>query len=207
MDIFAHFITRRKKLIIIIFIILAILSIGLQFFVQVNYNMADYLPPDAQSTTGLAIMGDEFDEAMPNTNVMIRNVTIMEAMEYKEEMQNIAGVSQVLWLDSMVDIREPLEISDTATVETFYRDNTALYQVTIADGMEQQATEEIRQLIGEEGAVAGESPNLATMQDTTIAEVLKAAAILVPIIFCILLLSTSSGDRPVLFLLTIGLLY
>lgn len=205
MDTFAHFITRRKKLIIIIFTILAILSIGLQFFVQVNYNMADYLPPGAQSTTGLAIMGDEFDEAMTNTNVMIRDVTIMEAMEYKEELQNIAGVSQVLWLDSMVDIREPLEISDTATVETFYRDNTALYQVTIADGMEQQATEEIRQLIGEEGAVAGESPNLAAMQDTTIAEVLKAAAILVPIIFCILLLSTSSVIEPVLFLLTIGI--
>ncbi len=205
MERFADFIVGQKKRIVLVFLLLAVICIILQLFVQVNYNMVDYLPPDAQSTTGLAIMGEEFDTDIPNTNVMIRDVSLMEAVSWKEQLMEVDGVSQVMWLDDMIDLREPLEISDSGTAETFYKDSTALYQVTIEEGMEKDATTAIQKLIGDKGAVAGEAPTLAAMQSATVTEVLKAMAILLPIILCILFLSTTSFLEPLLFLLTIGI--
>lgn len=204
MERFANFIVGQKKRIVFVFLLLAVICIVLQLFVHVNYNMVDYLPPEAQSTTGLAIMSEEFDTAIPNANVMIRDVSLMEAVSWKKQLMEVEGVSQVMWLDDMVDLQEPLEMSDPDTIETFYKDSTALYQVTIEEGMEQKATNAIRETIGDRGAVAGDGPTLAAMQSATVTEVLKAMAILLPIILCILLLSTTSFLEPLLFLLTIG---
>ena len=45
----------HKKIIIAIFVILTAVGAVLQLFVSVNYNLADYLPPDAQSTVALEL--------------------------------------------------------------------------------------------------------------------------------------------------------
>ncbi len=204
MEKLTNLIVGQKKRIVFVFLMLAVICIVLQLFVHVNYNMVDYLPSDAQSTTGLAIMGEEFDTAIPNANVMIRDVSLMEAVSWKKQLMEVEGVTQVMWLDDMINLQKPLETSDPGTVETFYKDSTALYQITIEEGMEQEVTAAIQEKIGEKGAIAGEAPTLAAMQSATVTEVLKAMAILLPIILCILLLSTTSFLEPLLFLLTIG---
>ena len=204
MEKFADLIVKRRKWIITIFLVAAIIGVVMQFFVKVNYNMVDYLPPDAQSTKALEIMQDEFTEAMPNTSVMIRDLSVMEAVEYKAKLAAIEGVEQVMWLDDMIDIKEPLEMADSQTVESFYKNGHALFSVTITKGMEKQTTAAIQDQIGEDNAVAGESPDLATVQTAAGAEVLNAMAILLPAIILILILSTTSWAEPILFLAAIG---
>ncbi|MDD3080571.1 MAG: MMPL family transporter [Paludibacter sp.] len=167
--------------------------------------MVDYLPQDAESTKALEIMNAEFSESMPNASVMMKNVSIMEAVEYKKQLEDIDGVTQVMWLDDMVDLKKPLEISDPSTVEGFYKNGNALYSVTVAKGTEKETCAAIREFIGEENLLSGEAPDLATMQESTVTEVVGAMLILVPAIIFILIISTTSWVEPLLFLSTIGI--
>ncbi|MBP2079606.1 putative RND superfamily exporter protein [Oceanobacillus polygoni] len=199
-----NFIIRFKKSVVIFFLSLTILSAIAFFFVDVNYNMQDYLPEQAESTVALNTMEQEFSNGIPNARVMIENVTIQEALTYKAELEAIDGVTEVLWLDDVVDLRTPIEFADAATVENYYQDEKALFSVTVESGNEVEATNQIYNLIGEENAITGEAVNTATQQEMTGQETMYAALLLVPIIIIILVLSTNSWLEPVLFLTAIG---
>lgn len=73
-----------------------------QKFVSVNYDMNSYLPEDSPSTVALDVMEDEFDGGIPNARVLIYNVTVPEALSYKEKLGEIDGVTDVTWLDDAV---------------------------------------------------------------------------------------------------------
>jgi predicted RND superfamily exporter protein len=66
------------------FITLAVCSMVLSLLVPVNYNMLDYLPRDAQSTIAIRKMEEEIGGRIPTARVMIGNVTIQEALAFKE---------------------------------------------------------------------------------------------------------------------------
>ena len=71
-----NFIVARHKAIVALFAIVMVASAACIPFVRVNYDMVDYLPPSAQSTTAVDIMTTEqFDQAVPNAYVMVRDVT------------------------------------------------------------------------------------------------------------------------------------
>lgn len=204
MESFASFIVRRKKAVIGVFAALALICAVLQSFVSINYNMASYLPPDARSTKALDIMDAEFTQTLPNASVMIRDVSLMEAMEYKRLLAEIPGISEVLWLDDMVDILRPLEMYEPDVVEGFYKNGTALYSVAVREGAEIETTQSVQALIGEGNAFAGEAPDTATGQNATSSEALSAMLFLMPVIILILVLSSGSWAEPALFLANIG---
>lgn len=166
--------------------------------------MVDYLPESAQSTEALEVMEDEFSGTIPNTNVLIYDVTIQEALEYKEKIANIDGVVEILWLDDVIDLTIPIEMADSGTVETYYKNNHALFSFTVGDGKEGPVTDEIYEIIGEENAMSGAAVDTATQQKMAFTETMYAAALLVPIIIIILVLSTTSWIEPVFFLTAIG---
>ncbi|WP_229740676.1 efflux RND transporter permease subunit [Ornithinibacillus halotolerans] len=166
--------------------------------------MVDYLPEDAQSTKALEIMEQEFDGAIPNAKVMIEDVSIQEALVFKEKLASIDGVSNVTWLDDVVDLKVPIEVAEQETVESYYKDNHALFSFSIHSGDEVEITDAIYELIGEENAMAGEALNTATQQKMALTETMYAAALLIPIIILILVLSTNSWIEPVFFLTAIG---
>ena len=197
-------IIKHKKAVVIAFLTVAIVSAIVQFFVSVNYNMVDYLPEDAQSTVAMDIMGEEFEGAVPNSRVMIEDISIQEALIFKEKLAAIDGVSDVTWLDDAMDIKTPLEVADQDTVESYYKDNKALFSFSIREGDEVAITDDIYELIGEENALSGEALNTANSQKMAGTESMYAAALLVPIIILILVISTNSWMEPVFFLTAIG---
>nr|WP_147629033.1 MMPL family transporter [Oceanobacillus massiliensis] len=197
-------ILNHKKSILITFLLLSIISVFAYFTVSVNYNMVDYLPENAPSTNAMDIMEEEFDGALENTRVMIQDVTIQEALSYKEKLENIDGVSNVTWLDDAIDIKTPLELADSETVESYYQDGKALISFHVEEGMEVETTDTVYELIGENNAMSGEALDTATSQKMTGSESMYAAALLVPMIILILILSTRSWIEPVFFLTAIG---
>jgi predicted RND superfamily exporter protein len=201
----ASFIIKHRKIILIIFILVALISAVLQSFVKKNYNMVDYLPQDVESTKALGIMNEEFAETLPNASVMIKDVSIMEALDYKTKLTELKGVIQVIWLDDMIDLKQPLEMNDLDTVEGFYKEGNALFSITIEKGTERDTCDDIRNLIGTNNLLSGEAPDLAAMQENTQSEVMGAMLILIPAVLIILLLSTSSWIEPLLFVATIGI--
>ena len=86
MDAFTLGITRRRRLVIAIFLICTVVCAVLFLGVGVNYDLTDYLPEDAESTVALDIMMSEFGSGVPNTRVMAVDLTIAEAQELKAEI-------------------------------------------------------------------------------------------------------------------------
>lgn len=209
MDRFLDIILRYKKSVVVIFLIFALLSGIFSLLVSINYNIVDYLPQGAQSTKALDIMKNEFKGEMPNARVMVKDVTIQEALEYKAEISQIEGVSSVSWLDDVIgtDVltTTPIEFIDDSLLNNYYKNGNALIAVTVESGSEECIVKEIRELIGEYNAIEGEAVNRAETQEMSVSEVLKAMAILVPVIIIILMIATTSWIEPFLFLVTIGI--
>ncbi|WP_165967238.1 RND family transporter [Jeotgalibacillus sp. S-D1] len=167
--------------------------------------MADYLPEDAPSLEAIELMEAEFDDPVPNARVMIQDVSVTEALDYKKELEDIEGVSAVTWMDDVMDLTVPLEMADQDMLTSYYQDEAALISVTIQEGKEVEATNAIYELIGEDNAITGEAVTTAVSQEMAGQESMYAALLLVPIIILILILSTNSWVEPVLFLTAIGI--
>lgn len=204
MDRFAQGIIGHRKAVIAEFIACAIVSAALALLVDVNYNISDYLPKLAPSTVGIQIMDEAFHQQIPNIDAMARDVSLQQALHIKSQIEGVPGVTEVLWLDTVVDLQKPLAIQDQETIEGFYKDGHALFSVAVAKGYERTATEAIYEIIGEDGALSGQAVSLADMQLAATSEVNLALTILLPLIIGILLLSTTAWVEPLLFLAAIG---
>ncbi|MFR8038441.1 MAG: efflux RND transporter permease subunit [Anaerovoracaceae bacterium] len=204
MERFFHQVVRLRKPIIILFLLMSLISIVMQKTVNVNYDMADYLPEDTSSTVSLKLMEEEFDGGIPNARVMIKNVTIPEALSYKEKIMNCEGVSDVLWLDNSENILQPLENMDPDVVDSYYKDNSALFTVTIDERKQVEATNAIRDIIGEENAMTGDAISTATATTGTVSEINKITIIAVIFVFLVLIVTTTSWMEPLLVMAGLG---
>ncbi len=200
----AESILKHKKSILIISVILVVAGAVMMSTIDINFNLSDYLPDNAPSTKALEIMEDSFADGIPNVKLAIPDVSIPEALEYKAELADIQGVSAVLWLDDMTDLREPLEIQDKEMVEAWYSNSSALFLLTVDQDNSVTIVEEIRETAGEGAALSGEAVNQAVARSTTMGEISMIMLYVIPLVLIILLLSTSSWFEPVLFLITIG---
>ena len=206
MDHYTKFILKHRKMIIIVFLIVTVICAGLSTLVGVNYNFADYLPKDAPSTNALNVMEEEYSQPIPNMRVVVYDVSIPDALEYKEKIEKAEGVKEVTWLDDSIDIYEPLELADQDTVETWYKNSDALFSVTVSSDEKEKksAVDAIREIIGDDNAMSGTAVTDVLSPVHTSQEIQKIMLIALPIVFIILLLTTTSWFEPVLFMITIG---
>lgn len=79
-------VVRHPKRIFILFILAALAGTLLQALVKVNYDMKDYLPADSPSTTAINVMDSAFGDGIPNARVLIEDVSIPEALAYKDRL-------------------------------------------------------------------------------------------------------------------------
>lgn len=204
LDKLAGGIVKHKLLVVIIFGGLLLASAVLMGFVGINYNMIEYLPPTAQSTRALEIMKNDFNQAMPDTNVMLKDVSVIEALEFKRRMADLDGVVTVMWLDDAADVKVPLAMQDPGLVEGFYKDGCALFMIAVAPGTEGTTLAAIRELAGPGSALSGEAVSTEFSLYTAGSETAKAMLILVPLILLILLISSDAWVEPVLYIGAIG---
>ena len=201
---FYRAVVGHPKLIIAIFAILFVICGICKSAIKVDYDMNDYLPEDSASTVALDLMEEEFDGGIPNARVMVENVTIPEALQYKADIEAIDGVTDVTWLDDVVSIEEPLETMDSRTVEDYYKDGNALFSVTIAEDKRIDAVNAIRVLIGEDNAMTGSAVSTATATQSTVKEISKIAGIAVAFVIFILIITTNSWFEPVVVMVGLG---
>lgn len=198
-------ILKYKKSILVFFILATVISLFTSSMVNINYNIMDYLPEEAPSTKALDVMNEEYDKGAANVRVVLKDVSIVDALKYKEKIKKVDGVDDIQWLDDVVNIKEPLEFQNQDTIESWYKNNEALFSITVNEDKEESAIDEIGEIIGENGMISGSAVNIVFAQETTEKELIKMMIILIPIILIILFLTTSSWFEPVLFLSTIGI--
>lgn len=198
-------VVKHRNLVLAIFTIAFLICFVLKNFVAVNYDITDYLPPETASTVSMEKMKEEFAGGIPNTRVMVKDVTIPEALEYKEQFLQIEGVTAVSWLDDSVDVTIPLSTLDQSTVHQYYKDDAALYSITIEEDYRLSATDEIRSIIGEDNCMTGSDVSTAVATKTTVKEVMVVTVITVIFVFIVLVITTNSWLEPILILLGLGM--
>lgn len=204
MNKFYSALVKKRKPILVLFSIAFVISLVCSRLVSVNYDMTDYLPESTKSTVSLEIMSQEFNGGIPNARVMIKDVTIPEALEYKDKLKAVEGVTEVTWLDDTQDITVPLSTLDKNALETYYKDNAALFTLTLDEEKLIAAVGDIRTIIGEENAVTGSAVSTADATTNTVKEILKITVIAVLFVLIVLLLTTNSWIEPIIVLAGLG---
>ena len=204
MERFYRSLVRHPKRVILLFLLATLVSLLCWPQVRVNYDMNDYLPPESASTIALDTLGEEFEGGIPNARVLVRDLSISQALDFKEKLLAIGGVTEVMWLDDSVDVMQPLEVMDADLLGTYYQDGSALYSVVISDSKRVEATDEIRALIGDENAITGAAAFTADATTSTVKQIPPIAAFGVLFVLFILLLTTSSWLEPFIVLGSLG---
>ena len=197
-------IVNHKKTVIVAFVMAMIVSAVCSTMVNVNYDINDYLPDGTASTVALDTMNEEYDMSIPNARVMVSNLTVAQALEMKQKLSEIEGVEDVTWLDDVIDTDIPLETADKDTVENYYKDNKALFTVTINEHTRIDTVNAIRDLIGDDNSMAGAAINTAIAAQATNKEVKNIIFLVIPICLAVLFLTSSSWIEPILLLGSIG---
>ena len=201
---FYNWVVNHTKPVLVIFAVLFVICGVCKTKVSVNYDMNDYLPEDSASTVALDLMNKEFDGGVPNARVMVKDVSIPDALEYKEKIEKVDGVTEITWLDDAVSVDVPLETLDTDTVEDYYKDGNALFSVTIDKARRTEAVSDIREIIGADNAMTGSAVSTAAATKSTISEISKIAMIAVIFVILVLLLTTDSWFEPVIVMIGLG---
>ena len=197
-------VVARRKLVAALFLLAAAAGLVLRPMVPVNYDINDYLPADSPSTVAIDVLEEQFDGGIPNARVMVRDVTVPEALQIKQRLAEVPGVLGVTWLDDSVDVTTPLAAMDQDVLDSYYRDGTALFTVTVADEGYVEAVAAIRDIAGEDGAASGGGISKADSAEGTMDEVRLIGVFGVAFALVVLALTTTSWLEPVLVLIGLG---
>ena len=118
----SRWILDHRVVVILLYAVVVAASIYADGLVKVNYELTDYLPDEAPSTVGLRLMEQEFESKPGNLRLLLKDVSIREALNYKQQIARVEGVKDVTWLDDSADIATPVEMMDKGTVSGSLRE-------------------------------------------------------------------------------------
>ncbi|MDO4268732.1 MAG: efflux RND transporter permease subunit [Eubacteriales bacterium] len=203
----ARFIIQKRKWIETIFFAGCIFSAVAMLFVNVNYDLTKYVPADAQSSRGLEVMKKDF--GYPGTaRVMLKDVTLYEAKQYKDKLAAVDGVDQVLWCDSTVNVYAGEDFINMDEIEDYYKDGCAVMDITFDEESDsertEQAIDEMKAITGDKGCFVGMAVQNKSLIETTGREMSRILVVAVIMIFVVLCFSTTAWTEPILFMLVMG---
>ena len=203
----ARLIMRKKGLIESIFTVGCIFSLIAMLFVNVNYDLTEYLPKTATSRVGLDRMEEEF--GYPGTaRLMLEDVTLYEAKQYKDQLEAIDGVDQILWCDSLVNIYAGEDFINESDIEDYYKDGCAVMDITFDEGDTSQRTskaiDEMKAVTGEKGRYVGMAVQTKSLTENVEKEMSLILTVSVIMIFVVLCVTTTAWSEPFLFLFVMG---
>lgn len=201
------FIIRRSRAIEKWFILAVLISAVMAPFVNVNYDLTEYLPDTVQSRQGLNIMEETF--GYPGTaRVMIKDVTLYEAKAYKDRLEKVDGVDQILWLDTAANVFSGEGFIDYTSIDEYYKDNCAVMDITFDEGdtsrRTSRAIDEMREITGDKGYYVGMAVQDKSVAENVQEEMQMILVIGVAMIFLVLCVTTNSWIEPFLYLTVMG---
>lgn len=131
---FTDFIVNKRHIILVIFIILSIISLVLSKKVNINYDIAEYLPSTSETRIGMDIMEKEFKEIKSSSlNLMFEDLQKDRKMEIYNELTQMNGVSSV----------------DYDETENYNKDNYTLYVINVDDTEDSKLASDVYKQIKE----------------------------------------------------------
>lgn len=207
MDKIVAWLIKHRKIVYIFFLALLALSLLLIPRVRVNYDLAHYLPRESKTKQAIDVLEREF--GYPGmADVMVADVSIPEAIAAKEEILRVEGVKNVIWLDDITDVYQPLSFISHELLDQYYKENNALFQVEFTGSNYSQATtaalDGIREKLGDKVSIAGAAEDTRYMQTVLASEIFQIMIVVVPLCIIILMFASHSWIEPFLYLAVIG---
>ena len=193
----SNFIVKARYWLLGVFVILVGVSCFLMTQVNINYNLMQYLDSDSTSTVALTKMEDEFG-SVGQCQVVVKNVKYDDAVKIKGVIENIDGVSSVVFARNEND-------------SEYYNNNSndALYKVFLTTGDFDTASyntlDRIRDsLSGYDIALSGGSVDSQFLTTALGRDMIIILIVVVAVVFIILAITSTSWFEPILFLVVAG---
>ena len=175
---------------------------------RINYDVLTYLPEDIETMQGQDIMVNDFGTGAFSM-LIVDGMESKDVAKLKEQIEQVAHVTNVLWYDSIMDISVPESMLPQKYYDVFNSETGTMMAVffdesTSADGT-MNAITEIRKIAGKQCFISGMSAIVTDTRD--LAEKETPLYVLIAVILsCIVLgITMDSIVVPVLFLLSIGM--
>lgn len=201
-------VTRKRKLILIIAVLLLIPSVFGIMATRINYDVLSYLPDDIETIKGQNILLDEFGKGGFSL-VMVDGMDKKDVARLKSEIENVDHVDSVVWYDTLVDSSVPYEIIPDNVYDKFNNGDTTLMAVffdeSTSSDESMNAVAEIRKAGGEQCFVSGMTAFVEDLKELAEAEEPVYVALAVLLCCVVLAIFMDSWVIPVVFLVGIGM--
>lgn len=218
------FIVKIRYFLLAFWVVATAVSIFLIPRVKIEYDTTVYLPENTRVKQSLRVMEEEFG-LTGQASVMIEDVDPVKVFVYKDKINSMPYIMEVIWIDNFIERDVIQNIQDLFDeydpngnfrfgaipgLNAFYKDRTALLQVVFTENDHSlnvgNSIELIREYLGtinKPFALSGTAINAYQMRETTKSEVFKTALYVAPIILMILIIFTKSWLEPLVFLASV----
>jgi len=160
---------RHRRVVLVVFLAITVVSLLLMPLVKVNYDMREYLPADSQTSKSLELLERTFG-IEGSAYVMAPVDNLAQALMYKRIISDVSGVKQVFFYDDLTDIAQPSSWPDNGQMELFLKDGQALFTVTFtSDDYSSETTQALADIRLElEAALASTGADKAEAEESAI---------------------------------------
>lgn len=201
-------IVKYKTAIFILGILLLIPSAFGYLNTRVNYDILYYLPDNIDTMQGQEILKDDFGKGAFAMEV-IEGMTTKEVVDVKEKIEQVAGVADVIWYDSIMDTSIPITTLPSEIRDVFYQDDATLMAIFFDDTTSADSTikaiGEIRKITGEQCFLSSMSSVVTDIKN--LAEKETPIYVLIAVVLCCIVLAIfmDSWLLPIFFMISIGM--
>ncbi|MBQ6497078.1 MAG: MMPL family transporter [Firmicutes bacterium] len=205
---FGRTVTKNRKIILIIGLLLLIPSVFGFINTRVNYDVLLYLPDTMETVRGQDILLDEFNKG-GFSMVMVDGMKNKDVAELKQKIEQVDHVDSVIWYDSILDLSTPMDILPNDIKNKFNDGETTMMAVFFdsptSDDNTLVAVNEIRDIGGKQCFVSGMSAFVADLKNVAEAEEPIYVGIAVILAVLVMALLLDSWLISVVFVLGIGI--
>ena len=129
---FGRIVTKYKKLILILAIVLLIPSVLGMKATRVNYDILVYLPDDIETVKGEDILADEFNMGAYSI-LIVNNMPTKDILNLEDKIKNVESVDRVASIADVFGSNIPTEMLPEEVKDAVYKDNSTIIFVTFDD--------------------------------------------------------------------------
>ena len=205
---FGRAVTKKRKLILIIGLLLLIPSAFGYFNTGVNYDVLLYLPDSMETVEGQDLLLDEFGKG-GYAMIMFKGMDSKELNDCCEKIENVNHVDSVIAYDTLLGPQVPDSIMPNKVKDVYQKGDTQIaavfFDTPTSDEGSIEAVQDIRKVCGKQCFVSGMSAFVTDLKELAEKEepiYVGMAAILAVLVMAILM---DSAFISIVFIIGIGM--
>lgn len=195
----------------------AILALGILLLIpsamgylktRVNYDILYYLPDDIETMKGQDILQEDFGKGAFAMEI-VEGMTSKEVAEVKDKIEEVDGVADVIWYDSIADLSLPIDILPDRLKDVFNTDDATLMAIFFEDTTSADSTmdaiTEIRKITNDQCYPSSMSAVVTDIKALSEKETPIYVLIAVVLTCIVLSIFMDCWILPIFFMLSIGM--